>query len=105
MAARPVAFTALAALELDEALAWYEEQLPGLGERLRQEVALAVDRVARLPTAWAIEADPVRKFVLNRFPYKLLYAIEADRIVVLAFAHQHRRPGYWVGREGSAPGA
>jgi toxin ParE1/3/4 len=36
---------------------------------------------------------------LSRFPYKLLYAIEADYIYLIAVAHQHRKPDYWIGRD------
>lgn len=95
-----VEFAALARIELDEARDWYEDQLPGLGERFRLAVRDAVVRIGRDPLAWPEETDaaPVRKHLLNRFPYKLLYAVEGDRVIVLAVAHQHRRPRYWAGR-------
>ncbi len=34
--------------------------------------------------------------LLHKFPYKLLYALEHDHIVVIAVAHQHRKPDYWA---------
>ena len=40
----------------------------------------------------------MRRRMLNRFPYGLLYAVEADRIIVVAVMHLHRRPGYWKDR-------
>lgn len=36
--------------------------------------------------------------VLSRFPYKLPYAVEADHIYIIAVAHQHRKPEYWIRR-------
>ncbi len=34
----------------------------------------------------------------HRFPYGLLYRAAVDEVVVLAEAHLHRRPAYWIGR-------
>ncbi|MDP2208100.1 MAG: type II toxin-antitoxin system RelE/ParE family toxin [Bacteroidota bacterium] len=55
-------------------------------------------RIAEHPQAWSVERGDVRKCLLHKFPYKLLYSIEEDHIFVLAVAHQHRRPNYWVER-------
>ncbi len=32
------------------------------------------------------------------FPYKVIYVIEGDMAVVVAFAHSSRKPGYWQDR-------
>ena len=37
----------------------------------------------------------VRKWVLSRFPYNLLYVVEGDGILVVAVAPHKRRPNYW----------
>ena len=39
--------------------------------------------------------------ILSRFPYKLLYSVEADHLYVIAVAHLHRAPDYWVDRDPS----
>jgi toxin ParE2 len=36
---------------------------------------------------------------MNRFPYSVIYALENDELVVLAIAHQHRKPFYWRDRQ------
>ena len=36
--------------------------------------------------------------LLSRFPYKLLFSIETEYLYVLALAHHHRAPDYWVNR-------
>ena len=38
--------------ELDEAVRYYDHQLPGLGFRFFQEVAAAIDRIILMPDAW-----------------------------------------------------
>jgi hypothetical protein len=41
---------------------------------------------------------PVRKYVLQRFPFAVAYLVLDDTLVVLAVAHGKRRPGYWLAR-------
>jgi hypothetical protein len=35
---------------------------------------------------------------VHRFPYGLLYRVDPEEVIVLAVAHLHRHPTYWVGR-------
>ena len=91
-----VIFSKLAELELDDATRFYEIEFDGLGSRFREEVRQAARRISEYPEAWSIEIGDVRKCLLHRFPFKLLYSIEEDHIFVIAVAHQHRQPDYWV---------
>lgn len=43
-----------------------------------------------------------RRIVLPRFPYSVVYEVHADHIVIVAVAHQRRRPGYWRDRWGGS---
>lgn len=94
-----VIFTSFARQELEDAVRYYELEYSGLGSKFKEEVRKAVLRIAAYPQAWSIERGDVRKCLLHRFPYKLLYSVEEDHILVIAIAHQHQRPGYWVGRD------
>lgn len=40
-------------------------------------------------------AEGIRRYRLGRFSYGILYANEGSEILVLAFAHLHRRPRDW----------
>jgi plasmid stabilization system protein ParE len=91
-------FIAPARTELREARRYYVQLHPILGDQFVREVRAAVERVLAHPEAWPIERESMRKIVLNRFPYKILYAIEASELIVLAVAHQHRRPDHWIDR-------
>jgi plasmid stabilization system protein ParE len=95
-----IIFTAYAVREMKEAVRYYNEVYPGLGKEFKDEVNRAVCRIAEYPEAWSIERGEVRRCPLHRFSYKLLYAIESDHIVVTAVAHQHRKPDYWIDRDG-----
>ncbi len=91
-------FAKLAQAEMLEAKHYYERQQRGLGLQFMNEAKRSARRILEQPLAWQIEIEPVRRFIFNRFPYKMLYVIRAERIVVLAVAHQHRDPDYWVER-------
>ncbi len=93
-----VVFAKLAQQELDDASFYYEVKSQGLGKRFREEVGKAVRRIARYPEAWSVERGEVRKCLLHKFPYKLLYSIEGDHIFIIAVVHQHRKPDHWIER-------
>ncbi len=94
-----VLFTRYARQELDDAVRYYELEAPGLGATFKHEVRKAALRIADYPQAWSIERSDVRKYLLHRFPYKLLYSLETDHLIVIAVAHQHRLPDYWIERD------
>lgn len=94
-----VVFTKIAKLELEDAVRYYELEYAELGQRFKQEVRAAALRITEYPKAWSIERGDIRKCFLHKFPYTLLYALEKDHILVVAVAHQHRKPDYWTDRD------
>ena len=81
--------------EYADAALYYEERLPGLGSDFTAEVDRAVARVLEAPDRWrCLEAD-VRRYLLARFPYGILYTVEEDYILIVAIMHLSREPGYW----------
>ena len=93
-----VIFDKLAQLELDDASEYYELEVPGLGARFREEVKKGIRRICEYPQTWTKEKGNVRRYILHKFPYKILYSIEDDYIYIMAIAHCHRRPNYWIDR-------
>jgi|SRR6185436_5365911 len=93
-----IRFLTLAQREVDDAVIWYEQQAEGLSRDFLDQLDRAVRLVKSHPNiATQIEAD-IRRFLLARFPYSLIYGIDDDSIVVIAVAHQHRQPRYWADR-------
>ncbi len=90
-----VIFSEIAKLESDDAVAYYELEYEGLGQKFKEEVRTAIKRILQHPEAWSIESGDL----FHKFPHKLLYAIEKGHILIIAVAHQHRRPNYWVYRK------
>ena len=89
-------FSKLAKQELDDAANYYEMEFKGLGLRFREEVKKAIVRILEYPEAWSVERGEIRRCLLHTFPYKILYSIEKDHIFIIAVAHQHRKPDYWI---------
>lgn len=84
--------------ELDEAFNWYEMEQSGLGRRFLVEVQSTLKRITVFPDSCAVIATGLRRCMTRRFPYSLVYGVENDTIVIVAVAHMHRTPLYWLGR-------
>ena len=93
-----VIFDDLATEEFNDAVDYYELQVEGLGTRFRNEITRALRLLKRFPQIGGTEKGDVRRYLLHKFSYKLLYSIEKDYIYVIAVAHTHREPNYWVNR-------
>jgi plasmid stabilization system protein ParE len=94
-----IRFLTFAQQEIDEAYLWFEERSAGKGLEFLDELDRAVRLVKAYPLA-SPEIEPgVRRCLFAHFPYALLYGIEDNTIVVVAVAHAHRRPDYWIGRK------
>ena len=84
--------------ELIEAVLRYEGEVPGLGERFDAEVREATAVLLDYPEIGTTIDTELRKLVLDRFPYSLIYSLSPESVLVLAVAHERRPPGYWAER-------
>lgn len=84
--------------DIAEAKAWYAKRRTGLGEEFLLCVEEALDRIRAIPEG-ATEVFPgVRRVVVRRFPYVVIYRVDLDQIGVLAVYHSHRDPRGWQKR-------
>jgi hypothetical protein len=93
-----VRFQRLARLEMGESARYYEDECPGLGDEFLNAVQRAVGFLKEHPEGAPVVSGTLRRKLLDRFPYGLIYAVEGDGIFVLAVANLRRRPYYWKGR-------
>ncbi len=84
--------------ELDEAIAWYTQQAPGLGDSFLVEFLRTIRLIERHPQGWHPLSSDTRRCRLRRFPYGVIDSQDAQGILIVAVAHLHRRPAYWQGR-------
>jgi hypothetical protein len=89
-------FHRLAEHELNEAAQYYDLEEPGLGAALLDEVDRCLRCIQAHPEAGAILRGDVRRRLLRRFPYALLYKIKSNGVRILAAVNLKRRPIYWV---------
>ncbi|MFP4035841.1 MAG: type II toxin-antitoxin system RelE/ParE family toxin [Desulfovermiculus sp.] len=88
-----------AELEFWDAIQYYEGVDQGLGHDFAAEVYSAVQRAMAYPAAWAQLEGEVRRVLVRRFPYGVLYSEDDDGILVVAVMHLHRDPEYWKDRQ------
>ena len=91
-----VSFHRLAERELNDSALYYEHESPGLGKSFLDEIERYIEAIAKQPNAGTKVRGQVRRRVLRRFPYGILYSIRADGIRILAIMNLKRRPMYWV---------
>ena len=85
--------------DLNEAAAFYEASVPGLGDAFLDDVERAIESIRENPQIGAPIGRAFRRVILRRFPFSIVYAERDDEIVIVAIAHDRRRPGYWLGRQ------
>jgi plasmid stabilization system protein ParE len=64
----------------------------------RDEIRAAFRRIAATPTLYPIVHQQVRRAVVHRFPYSVLYKTTKEAILVVAIVHQARHPRVWQQR-------
>jgi hypothetical protein len=84
--------------EMTEASVFYDAASSGLGGDFLDDVQQAIDRVRKYPHVGELVAGGLRRQLLHRFPFSVIYSIEPDVILVISIAHHARRPGYWHSR-------
>ncbi len=78
--------------DLKEAFSWYEDKRKGLGYDFLLQVDAGINLIDRNPEIHPIEYKGIRKHLIKRFPYKIIYLIEEEEIIILAVIYGKRRP-------------
>jgi plasmid stabilization system protein ParE len=84
--------------EFASAARFYEDQRQGLGLDFTLAIQRTYERLLESPAAGPPFGRRLRRVLVPKFPYGLLYRVESDRIYIIAVMHLHRRPGYWRSR-------
>ena len=93
-----VSFHPEAVREVEEAQAWYEERSMLAAGGFLHELSVALRRVAQAPHRYPVALFGTRRIFLERFPFTVFFRAGDDEVLVVAIAHQKRRPGYWANR-------
>lgn len=92
-----------AELEAADAAVWYDDQKQGLGDAFLAESKSALDQLRTAPNLAARLEDyagdeEVRRHLMMRFPYIVVFACRPYQLIVIAVSHSRRRPQYWLKR-------
>lgn len=93
-----IEFLPIALNELNDAMDYYNLEFSGLGDRFKNEIQSALLRIVAFPNAWSLINTDIRKCILHKFPYSILYYAANDTILLLAIMHHHRHPDHWIKR-------
>ena len=87
--------------EFDVAVDFYAQRAPDAARDFTGDFDKLTLQLLQFPHSGKRVAKNVRQVLFSRFPFKLIYRVEGDEIVIYAVAHQSRRPGYWRKRIGA----
>lgn len=78
--------------EIRSAAAWYGDRNAGLADRFLSDLMWTIDSIAARPQAHPVVVDQIRKAVLRRSPYVVLFRADETEILVIACYHTRRDP-------------
>ena len=84
--------------ELNLAIKYYENIKPALGYDFALEVYATIKRSVKYPKAWSLLEGNIRRSLVRKFPYGVLYTERSDGLYILAVMDLHRKPDYWKER-------
>lgn len=78
--------------ELVAGVDWYDDREVGVGERFEIAVRAAIDAAVDTPESWAVwpgwdRRPVVRSKGVSDFPYRVVYFLQGDVLMVVAVAH------------------
>ena len=95
---KPVKYHPLAESELVGSAKFYEERREFLGDAFLDLVDETIARIRSGPEMGRPGKFQTRSWKVRRFPFRIVYLLQSDKIWIVAVAHLSRRPDYWAGR-------
>ncbi len=97
---RTITFLVEAEEEMNASAQYYNQQSSGLGLDFLEEIDKSLQHIEKSPEKWPSYEQNIHKYNIRRFPFSIFYIFEKniDKIIIIAVAHQKRKPGYWKQR-------
>jgi plasmid stabilization system protein ParE len=93
-----IRFLSAAEEEFAKAGVFYDAEHVGLGDEFLETIQATIERLEEIPEMGGSIDSEYRSVVVLRFPFRIIYKIADDEIVIVAVAHQSRQPDYWRDR-------
>ena len=82
-----------------EAYVWYEQQRSGLGEEFLESLDQARESIVKNPATYRTRyKKKVKAFLVDRFPYLILYVLKKNDVNVISVFNTSRDPKIWKKR-------
>ena len=81
--------------EVQQAFQFFESRRQGLGDEFVIAVDRAIAEISLSPERWPTLVSNIRRRVVRKFKYGVIYHVLDDEIEILAVMDLRRRPGYW----------
>jgi len=94
----PIDYLSDARRDFDESFDWYSERSTQAAIRFADAVDAALMQLAARPTRFPSSDGVHRECPVKKFPFRIVYRLAENRVLVVAIAHAKRRPGYWKDR-------
>ena len=91
--------------ELNEAIMFYANRAPGLGERFLQEFDATTAAIQATPNLWPVISADLRCLTMRRFPFAVYYRINGEELRVIVIKHHNQRSDFWHDRLDEMPPA
>lgn len=89
-----VVFKAEAETELDEAIAWYDSQTTGVGQKFSRETRMILHEAAKDPQRFPFAGPTTQKIKMLDWPYSIYFTLLEDpaQLIVVSVFHGARNP-------------
>ena len=84
-----------AELDLNEQFEYYEGIRKGLGYDFLLCVEESLDKVSRNPLIYKEVYKGLRRVAIRRFPHRIFYLLNSNKIIVTAVFHVRKNPSSW----------
>jgi plasmid stabilization system protein ParE len=85
-------------LDAQQAIRWYDERNREIGDDFLRKINECIISVEKNPERYPVVYRQMRRALVDRFPYEVLYEIESDQITIYAIYHCARDPNVWKRR-------
>ncbi len=93
-----IVFRPEAQSDLEDSFNWYENQRRGLGSEFFLCVEVCLEKIGRNPKLFSVVYKDLRRALIRRFPYQVLYQEKEDKIIIFAIFHVKRNSKIWEKR-------
>ena len=87
-----------AEIEYTESLIWYSARSESAATAFDAEFNQAISEIESDPQRYPFCDERHQFYLMCRFPFRIIYRVTDDTILVVAVAHGSREPNYWTDR-------